>query len=160
MVKDLVRVRFFVGGDDDITQPSWKLGSVEQNERTYYKLLCENNEKQILQLQEANRTQQRQLQGYSAMYESIKEIAICAICRKPAPTVKPCMLAPCGHHACEECFDDYFKSLGVYDNEPTCSWCKKPAPRAEWSLMWVMTGIVSALNKVDSLQDSRVEEVD
>ena len=160
IVEDLVRVRFFVGGDDDITQPSWKLGSMEQNERTYYKLLCENNEKQILQLQEANRTQQRQLQGYSAMYESIKEAVICAICRKPAPTVKPCMLAPCGHHTCEDCFEDYFQSLGVIENEPKCFTCRKPVPRIEWSLMWVMTGIVAALNKVDSMQGGRVEEVD
>lgn len=167
VVEEIVRAKFYVDGDDDITQPSWKLGSVEQNERAYFKECAQERSKQILQLKVANMAQQQQLQVYKVMHESFKEIAICAICRKPAPAIKPCMLAPCGHHACEECFDEYFQSLGVYDNDPACSTCRKPAPRSEWSLMWVMTGVVSALNKADtalnkadSVQESRVEELD
>ena len=176
-IERIVRGMFHVDGDFDTTEPCWKVGSVEQNQRDYWRHNADAYSKQTLQLKleyqsmkqlmqtemsamqqqmqaEIDRTQQ-QLQVYKDAIEAITLVAKCPICRGLMSDKKPGMVASCGHFACAGCHEDYYHAIGVYE-DPVCSVCQRLVGRKEnWQKFFAMTGVVTAIK-----QTITVEHVD
>lgn len=174
-LEQAVRAMFFVGGDDDITEPCWKLGSMEKNELVMWKSYSEENSKQTLQqkldfqnekqqmqaahnavqqqMQAAKDAMQEKLQLYQNAIEAITKIATCPICMELMPEKKPGMLAECGHFICAGCHEDYYHGIGIYE-APTCSTCQLPVgPKDNWKKFYCMTGVVAALKQTVTFHD-------
>ena len=163
-IEKIVRAMFHVVGDDDITEPCWLQGSIEQNQRDISKHHAAEASKEIVQLKleyqnmkqlmqaENDRTQQ-QLQVYKKSIEAITEIAKCSICKDLMSDKKPGMVAPCGHFVCAGCHVDYFHALG--NNSARCDTCFTTTPKGVWQKFFCMTGVVEAIKKTIT-----VEEVD
>jgi hypothetical protein len=145
VIENFVRALFRVTGDDDITEPSWKLGSMEQNECTYWKNHAAELSKQNEKLQLDTQAMQKQLEMYKDMHETIQKIATCSVCYEPAPVDDPCMLAACGHFTCKGCYIDYYKAIGT--SIPRCTTCQQVAHKDTWQVMWCMNSVVAALEK-------------
>ena len=173
--EQIVRAMFSVGGDDDITEPCWKLGSMEKNELVMWKRYSEENSKQTLQqkldfqaekqqmqaahnavqqqMQAAKDAMQEKLQLYKNAIEAIREIAMCPICKDLMSDRKPGMLSECGHYICAGCHDDYYHGIGIYE-APTCSTCALPVgPKDNWKKFFCMTGVVAALKQTVTFHD-------
>ena len=165
-VEKIVRTMFHVVGDDDITEPCWLQGSIEQNQRDISKHHAAEASKEIVQLKleyqnmkqlmqaQTDRTQQ-QLQVYKESMEAITKIATCSICIQLMPEKKPGMLAECGHYICAGCHEDYYHGIGPYE-AAQCSVCHVAVgPKQNWQKFFCMTGVVEAIKKTIT-----VEEVD
>ena len=90
-------------------------------------------------------TLQQKLQVYKDAMQAIEKIATCGVCKDLMPETGACMMAPCGHYICTECFNNYFHGLGP--SRPYCSTCSAYAPKDHWQSFFCMTGIAEAVKK-------------
>ena len=177
-VQKIVCDMFQVDADPDIEEPCWMLGSIEHNQRDYWKhtsaLLVKENvnlklEAQNMQLQmQADKDalqaemqalkraseqiferDQIQLQRYKKAIEAIAKVATCGVCHDMMPEKGACMMAPCGHYICAGCFNDYFHALG--NGRAKCSVCDGYSPKSDWQHFHCFTGIAVAVNSVKDI---------
>ena len=169
-VESIVRAMFLVDGPDNTTEPCWLPASILENHRDSWKHRADEFSKQITQLHvdkqqlhEANlQTIQEvtnkldvvkeftcrltdKLQVYKDAMLAIEKIATCGVCMELMPEKEACMMAPCGHYICAECFNNYFHGLGA--DRPYCSTCSAYAPKDHWQSFFCMTGIAEAVKK-------------
>ena len=177
-VQNTVCDMFQVDADPDIEESCWMLGSIEHNQRVYYKHEAEALSKQILHItqeyknmklqmqanedalkadmQAANDAlqadkiaMQQQLQRHKQTLENLAKIATCSVCMELMPEKMNCMMAPCGHYQCAACFKDYFHGLGA--SRPQCPVCNGYSPKTEWVTFFCMSDIAAAINSVKDI---------
>jgi hypothetical protein len=179
-VEQCVRAMFFVGGDDVISEPCWKVGSMEGNELDMWKSYSAETSKQALQqkldfqnfqlqqkleaqsfkekteaqvgtMQEAVEKMKETMCVYKKAIDQIKDCVKCSVCQDLLSDTKASHMAPCGHLYCDFCFNGYFGTLG--HAPPTCSECRAEAPEDSYKNFCGFTGIVAALKKLPVLVD-------
>ena len=177
-VQKIVCDMFQVDADPDIEEPCWMLGSIEHNQRVYYKheaealarttvqlrLQAQNMQLQMQADKDALQAEMQalkssceqhlersriQLQRYNKAIEAITLVATCGVCNDVVPEKGACMMAPCGHYICAGCFKDYFHAIG--NSRPQCSECNAYAHKDSWQSFFCMTGIAAAVNSVKDI---------
>jgi hypothetical protein len=149
-IEKAVRAIFHVDSETVTNVPCWLSGSVEENHRDYYQHHVQVYGKDLLKLKLEYQQQQKKLQLYENMKETITKIGTCSVCQELAPEDDPCMLAPCGHFLCIGCYRDYFKAIG--NSVQKCGQCKQSAPERSWHVMWCLTGVATALKKTEQIE--------
>jgi hypothetical protein len=177
-VEQCVRAMFFVGGDDVISEPCWKVGSMEGNELDMWKSYSNETSKQALQqkldFQNVQLQQKLELKNFKEQTEAqvanmqesmgkmheangvykkaidqITDCVKCTVCHDLLSDTKASHMAPCGHLYCDFCFNGYFSTLGHSD--PACSECRQAAPENSYKDFRGFTGVVAALRQADTL---------
>jgi hypothetical protein len=179
-VEQCVRGMFFVGGDDVISEPCWKVGSMEGNELDMWKSYSAETSKQALQqkldfqnfqlqqkleaqnfkekteaqvgtMQESVAKMKETMGMYKKALVQINDCVKCVVCHDLLSENKACNMAPCGHLFCDFCLHGYFSTLG--HAPPVCSECRAEAPEDSYKNFCGFTGIVAALKKLPTLGD-------
>jgi hypothetical protein len=81
-IESAVRAKFHVDSETVTNVPCWLLGSVEENHRDYYQHHVQVYSKEILKLKLEYQQQQKKLQLYENLKETITKIGTCSVCQE------------------------------------------------------------------------------
>jgi hypothetical protein len=165
-IEQLVCRLFHVQSNPNITEPCWLLGTPEANQRDSWENAAIRCQQLVSEMQKSSKLataeitriaalqlaakqhMDKKLAAYEEMVASITKSATCTFCQHVAPHDKPSMLAPCGHHICKGCHEDYYHGIGDYE-DPICITCKRVTLKPEWKKFFVLTSVVTALKDAE-----------